>query len=157
MENHQENGLPGWLAARPASLPPPRRVRRQNRWAERTVRELSGAARELVTGERWARADGFLQRRDARAKWLAALCLLVTVGLLRHPAAAAAACAVPPLLAALSRVPPAALLRRAWGAGLFFGTFVALPASALGGAGWEGACASFCASSRRSPSRSCSY
>ena len=124
--SNDEAVLPSWLTA-PSAPSPASSARRSNRWAERTVTELAGAAREMATAERWARSDGVLQRRDARAKWLSALGFLVTVAVLHHPTMLAAACVLPPALAVVSGVPPVLLLRRAGTALFFFGFAVALP------------------------------
>lgn len=86
--------------------------RRANRWAERTVTELANTARDMAIQERWARHDGLLQRRDARAKWVSVLLLLVASGLAHHTLCLLAVCALALLLAWESGIPVGLLLRR---------------------------------------------
>jgi energy-coupling factor transporter transmembrane protein EcfT len=113
---------------------------RSNRWAERTVAELAGVAREMAFQERWARPErGRLQRRDARAKLVAAFGLLVTVGLINH--ALPIVLAVSLLLAAAARtgVPPLLLFRRAAPLAFPLLVLVCLTAAFPALGGWSGA------------------
>lgn len=114
--------------------------RSNNRWAERTVAELADAARESALHERWAQPErGVLQRRDPRAKWLAALLLLVGVGLVRHRLPLAAGVGAALGAAAWSGVPPLHLLRRAAPLGLPLLALAALTALFPAAGGWAGA------------------
>lgn len=95
--------------AQPVSRSP----RRANRWAERTVAELASVAREMATQERWARQEGLLQRREARAKWIAVLLLLIASGLAHHVISLLALGVLTLLLAQSAGIPIGLLLRRA--------------------------------------------
>jgi energy-coupling factor transporter transmembrane protein EcfT len=109
---------------------------RSNRWAERTVAELAGMTREMAFQEQWARPErGRLQQRDARAKLVAALVLLIAVGLLSHRLPLALAVGALLAAAAGTGVPPLLLLRRAAPLGLPLLVLICLTAAfpALGG------------------------
>jgi len=78
--------------------------------------------------ERSARLAGWLQNRDPRFKAVAALALLITVGLVRSPATLAALYAICLVVTASSRLSVTRLMRRAWIAAAVFTGLIALPA-----------------------------
>jgi cobalt/nickel transport system permease protein len=113
---------------------------RGNRWAERTVAELAGVAREMAFQEQWARPErGRLQRRDARAKLLATMVLLIAVGLLCHRGPLALMVGALLAVAAGSGAPPLLLLRRAAPLGVPLLVLICLTAAFPTLGGWQGA------------------
>jgi cobalt/nickel transport system permease protein len=113
---------------------------RSNRWAERTVADLAGVTREMAIQEHWARPErGRLQRRDARAKLLAGLVLLVALGLIGHRLPLALAVCGLLAVAAGTGVPPLLLLRRAAPLGLPLLVLICLTAAFPALGGWQGA------------------
>lgn len=95
---------------------------------DRTLDELSTLLGASLEAERAARAPGFLQRRDPRAKILVAVVLLLAAGLAHRPLTLVMLYAITFVAAAASRLSVARLLRREWLiAGVFTGV-VALPA-----------------------------
>jgi len=95
---------------------------------DRTLEEFSTVLGASLEAERAARAPGFLQRRDPRAKILSAALLLLAVALARRPGTLAVLYVAAFAVAAASRLPLARLLRREWLiAGVFTGV-IALPA-----------------------------
>lgn len=95
---------------------------------ERTAASLVAALDHAFYAEELARAPGLLQRLDPRMKLLGALALIVTVVEVRRLAIIAALFLAALILAALSRIPPHALLKRVWIPALCFTGVIALPA-----------------------------
>jgi cobalt/nickel transport system permease protein len=97
-------------------------------WLERTVGEITGGIERAVFNERLARSEGWLQRRDPRAKLIGALVLIVAAGLTRSLLGLGLLYVAGLLAARASRVPLSFFIRRVWtGIPLFTGVIV-LPA-----------------------------
>lgn len=96
---------------------------------DRTLEEISTLLGASVEAERAARAGGWLQKRDPRAKILAAVILLLAAALVHRPPMLAALYLLTLGAAVSSRLPLGRLLRREWLiAGVFTGV-IALPAT----------------------------
>ncbi len=92
-----------------------------------TIAEITVALERALFSEELARVPGLLQGTDPRAKLIAGLLLLFSVGLAHHPVVVMAICLATLLLASLSRLPLADFSRRVWlGIPLFAG-LVAMP------------------------------
>jgi cobalt/nickel transport system permease protein len=106
----------------------PERVEGRIGWLEKTVGDITGGIERAVFNERLARSNGWLQRRDPRAKLAGSLALILGASL--TTAFAGLALLYVALLAAarVSRVPFGLFVRRVWlGIPLFAG-MIALPA-----------------------------
>ena len=113
---------------------------RSNRWAEKTIAEISGAVREVAYRESWAgRERGPFQRRNPRAKWVAALALLLATALLHHAVALGIVVAAVLGAAAATGLPPLVLLRRAAPFGAPALALILLMALTPAAGGWTGA------------------
>jgi cobalt/nickel transport system permease protein len=87
---------------------------------EKTLAEISGGIERAVFSEENARKNGFLQRRDARAKLIAFLLLLTAAALSREWVVLAAFYVVILAVTALSSVDLRFFIKRVWlGVGLF--------------------------------------
>jgi cobalt ECF transporter T component CbiQ len=95
---------------------------------DRTLEEMSTLLGAGVEAERAADADGWLQRRDPRAKLAAALMLLLAAALVHGLAGLAALYLVTLVAAATSRLPLGRMLRREWLITAVFTGVVAAPA-----------------------------
>lgn len=95
---------------------------------ERTIERVLVVVRQSLYAERSSSSDGLLQRRDARAKLIAAVILLLGMSLSRSVAAIAAAFGLVIAVALVSRVRPLTLARAISFPVLFIGTTLALPA-----------------------------
>ncbi len=97
-------------------------------FVEKTLGAITGALEQTLFAEELARAPGFLQALDPRAKLLGALALLLAIGL-THNLFVILALYLLTLPAALaSRVPLGFYLKRVWVFMPFFTGIVALPA-----------------------------
>ncbi len=89
-------------------------------FVEKTLADISGGIERAVFSEENARKEGFLQRRDPRAKLLAFVALIVATGLSREWAILAALYAIVLVAAAVSSVDMGLFVKRVWlGMGLF--------------------------------------
>lgn len=95
---------------------------------ERTTASFVDAMEHAFYAEQAARADGLLQRVDARVKLVGILALIVAVAAVHHLAVIAGLLAVAVVLAALSHVSFRVLLKRVWIAVLLFTGVIAFPA-----------------------------
>jgi cobalt ECF transporter T component CbiQ len=95
---------------------------------DRTLEEMSALLGTGVEAERAADADGWLQRRDPRAKLVAALILLLAAALVNSLAGLAALYLVTLAGAAASRLPMGRMLRREWLITALFTGVMAAPA-----------------------------
>lgn len=101
---------------------------RTHGFLERTTAGFVDALEHAFYAEEVARADGLLQRLDARVKLLGLLALILPAAASRRLSVLAALFAVAVLLAALSRVPFRVLMKRVWIAVLLFTGVIAFPA-----------------------------
>jgi len=95
---------------------------------ERTLVDINHTLEQSVFAERTARQPGLLQRLDARLKILAALLVLLAVGLSRSLPVILGLYFLALVLAFLSRIPLAFFIKRVWLLIPFFTGVVALPA-----------------------------
>ncbi len=97
-------------------------------WLEQTVAGLAGNIERAIFTEEHARSDGFLQRRDPRAKVAGSLVAIVAASLTSSVVALMAMYAVLLATARASRVPSGFFVKRVWlGIPLFAG-IVVIPA-----------------------------
>jgi cobalt ECF transporter T component CbiQ len=124
-------GTPAWLVARPASLCTCESGghTRRTPFVEKTLSGFSGIMRQALFSEDVARARGFLQRLDARAKLAGLVVVLVGVGLVHHIAALAVAYLLVLALAWASAVPLGFFVKRVWTFIPLFTLVVVLPAT----------------------------
>jgi cobalt/nickel transport system permease protein len=124
----ETNALPDWLARSADALPsdpsPP-----VNPFLERTLSGLTRAAQRALDTDHWARGQGFLQGLDARAKILSCFVWMGVATTLQHPAPLLALYFLALGIALGTRLNITLLLKRVWGATLFFVAAVALPAT----------------------------
>jgi len=113
-----------WLARRAARA----RAGRED-FVARTLARLADTVRQAMAQERTARADGWLQRLDARAKVVGGLALIVSTTLVRGPWPLAALYAATLVAAATSKVPVASALKRVWLTVPLFTGLIVLPAT----------------------------
>jgi cobalt/nickel transport system permease protein len=95
---------------------------------ERTTASFVDAMEHAFYAEQTARADGLLQRLDARVKLVGILALIVPAAAARRFSVIGGLFAVALVLAALSHVSFSVLLKRVWIAVLLFTGVIALPA-----------------------------
>lgn len=95
---------------------------------ERTTAGFVDAMEHAFYAEQTARAEGLLQRVDARVKLVGILALILSAAAVHRLAAIAALLAVAIVLAALSHVSFGVLLKRVWIAVLLFTGVIAFPA-----------------------------
>jgi len=95
---------------------------------ERTTASFVDALEHAFYAEQTARADGLLQRLDARVKLVGILALILPAAAGRRFAVIGGLFAVAVVLAALSHVSFSVLLKRVWIAVLLFTGVIALPA-----------------------------
>ncbi|MGD0115276.1 MAG: cobalt ECF transporter T component CbiQ [Dehalococcoidia bacterium] len=89
-------------------------------FVEKTLADITGGIERAVFSEENARKQGFLQRRDPRAKLLAFVALIIATGLSREWAVLAAFYALVLLAAEFSSVDMGLFVKRVWlGVGLF--------------------------------------
>lgn len=93
----------------------------------RTIADVTGALERAVFSDELARLQGLLQGVDPRAKVVAALLLLATVGLARSLAVVLGVYALVVLLAGLSGLPIVGFNKRVWLGVPLFAAFVVLP------------------------------
>ena len=118
------------MAARPAGAPitTANRMRPKPGFVEKTLAGISGSIEQAVFSEENARKDGFLQRRDPRAKLLALIALIVATGLSRDWRVLIAFYVLALVAAAVSAIDMGLFMKRVWlGMGLF-SAIVILPA-----------------------------
>lgn len=95
---------------------------------ERTTASFVDAMEHAFYAEQTARADGLLQRLDARVKLVGILALIVSAAAVHRMAVIGGLFVVAVALAALSRVSFGVLLKRVWVAVLLFTGVIAFPA-----------------------------
>lgn len=117
--------LPGWMLN---PNPPNKPNGKSGQWLEKALGSAREAVAETIVRERWANADGFLQKLPALAKTLAFIGLLVTISLIKTPLSLAALLLGGCILARGSKLPVASILARIGGTAAFFGL---LPAAIL--------------------------
>ncbi|MEJ2009088.1 MAG: cobalt ECF transporter T component CbiQ [Acidobacteriota bacterium] len=100
----------------------------RNGFLERTTASFVDAMEHAFYAEQTARADGLLQRLDARVKLVGILALIVSAAAVHRLAVIGGLFAIAVVLAALSRVSFNVLLKRVWIAVLLFTGVIALPA-----------------------------
>ncbi|BCV22144.1 cobalt ECF transporter T component CbiQ [Moorella sp. Hama-1] len=106
--------IPAWLlAGNHPPLQPGGRKRRPG-FAEKTLRDLAHAGREVLFSEELAGRRGWLQYLEARCKLLSLLWLILVAGLARHPFTLIVLYLGVLFLAGLSRVPLGPFLKRVW-------------------------------------------
>jgi cobalt/nickel transport system permease protein len=94
-------------------------------FVEKTLAGISGNIEQAVFSEENARRDGWLQRRDPRAKLLAFIALIVATGLSREWPVLLAMYAVALAAAAVSSIDMRLFVKRVWlGMGLFSGVVI---------------------------------
>jgi cobalt ECF transporter T component CbiQ/cobalamin biosynthesis protein CbiM len=97
-------------------------------WLEQTVGGIAGNIELAVFTERHARSDGWLQRRDPRAKMIGTLIAIVAASLTLSVAGLAILYAATLLAARASRVPFGFFVKRVWLGIPFFAGIVVIPA-----------------------------
>ncbi|HEX7592496.1 MAG TPA: cobalt ECF transporter T component CbiQ, partial [Candidatus Limnocylindrales bacterium] len=97
-------------------------------WLEQTVGGITGNIELAVFTERHARSDGWLQRRDPRAKMIGSLIAIVAASLTLSVAGLAVLYAATLLAARASRVPFGFFVKRVWLGIPFFAGIVVIPA-----------------------------
>lgn len=122
---------PDWLVQRELALCPCGCVgrRRKGAFLEKTLTGAAGLLRTAMASEDTAMRKGMLQRLDPRLKLVAALVLLVAVGLVHHVPVLLAAYAGTLVLAAASGLPVAGFVKRVWLFVPVFTGIVVLPAT----------------------------
>lgn len=94
--------------------------RRKPGFVEKTLAGLAGSVEQAIFSEENAHRDGFLQRRDPRAKLVSFIVLVVAVGLSRHWPVLLALYALILAAAAISKIDMVPFIKRVWlGMGLF--------------------------------------
>lgn len=96
---------------------------------EKTLRELASFFSRAMFREETARRPGVLQRRDPRARLLAALVFLASVSLARSLGSLLAHAALPAAAVALSRIRPREFLGAGFAFALAFSVLMAAPAT----------------------------
>jgi cobalt/nickel transport system permease protein len=110
------------MTALPASAAATRANRKRLKpgFVEKTLADITGGIERSVFSEENARRNGFLQRRDPRAKLLAFVALIIATGLSREWPVLAALYALALVAAAVSSVDMGLFVKRVWlGMGLF--------------------------------------
>jgi cobalt/nickel transport system permease protein len=97
-------------------------------WLEQTIGGITANVERAIFTERHARSAGFLQRRDPRAKIVAALTAILAAGLATSLAGLALLYGATLVAARASRVPFGFFVRRVWLGIPFFAGIVVLPA-----------------------------
>ena len=97
-------------------------------WLEQTVGGITGNIELAVFTERHARSDGWLQRRDPRAKMIGTLIAIVAASLTLSVAGLVVLYAATLLAARASRVPFGFFVKRVWLGIPFFAGIVVIPA-----------------------------
>jgi cobalt/nickel transport system permease protein len=97
-------------------------------WLEKTIGGITGNIEHAVFTERHARSDGWLQRRDPRAKLVGFLMAIVAASLTGSVAGLAVLYAVTLAAARASRVPFGFFVKRVWLGIPFFAGIVVIPA-----------------------------
>jgi cobalt/nickel transport system permease protein len=125
------SSTPDWLLRNEVGMCPCGCIgkRKKGSFVEKTLTAGSDLLRQVMFSEDIALQRGLLQRRDARAKIVAMVVLLIAAAFLQHIAAQLAVYAATLLLAALSRLPLGFFIKRVW---LFIPVFtlvVVLPAT----------------------------
>lgn len=122
---------PNWLVQRELAMCPCGCIgrRRKGSFVEKTLTGSAGLLRQAMASEDTAAARGLLQRLDPRLKLVAALLLLVAVGLVHHVPVLVAAYAGTLLLAVASSLPVGAFIQRVWLFVPVFTGIVVLPAT----------------------------
>jgi len=100
----------------------------QSGFLERTTASFVDAMEHAFYAEQTARADGLLQRLDARVKLVGILALIVSAAAVHRLAVIGGLFAVAVALAALSRVSFNVLMKRVWITVLLFTGVIAFPA-----------------------------
>lgn len=103
------------------------RGRRQSNWIERTLADITGAIERAVFTEEYTRKDGWLQRRDPRAKLGMFVLLALAIGLSNSLLALVLAYILLLVLARTSHIPFDFFVRRVWLGIPFFAGVVVLP------------------------------
>ncbi len=111
---------------KPNLLKPVSKKRRAN-FVERTLATLVRKADRALFAEDLAVADGFLQKLDPRVKIVGLFALILSVVAARNFFTIFFVFALAISLAAASKIPPSALLKRAWLPAFFFTGAIALP------------------------------
>ena len=108
----------------------PKRGSREGRigWLEQTVGGITGNIELAVFTERHARSDGWLQRRDPRAKMIGSLIAILAASLTLSVVGLAILYAATLLAARASRVPFGFFVKRVWMGIPFFAGIVVIPA-----------------------------
>jgi cobalt/nickel transport system permease protein len=96
-------------------------------WLERTIGGITESIEHAVFSERLARSDGWLQRRDPRAKVVGSLAAIVAASLTASFAGLAILYGATLIAARASRVPFGFFVRRVWLGIPFFAGIVVLP------------------------------
>jgi cobalt/nickel transport system permease protein len=116
------------MAAQQIAAAPPLPMKRKKLkpgFVEKTLAGISGNIEQAVFSEENARRDGFLQRRDPRAKLLSFIALVVATGLSRDWFVLLALYAVVLAAAAISAIDMGLFIKRVWlGMGLFSGIVI---------------------------------
>jgi len=101
-------------------------------WPERTAAAIAGSIQRAVFTEEHARAPGWLQGLDPRAKLVACLTMVLAAGFLRSLTALLALYAAVLAAAVASRTPLDLLVRRVWTGVPLFAGIVMVPSLFLG-------------------------
>jgi cobalt/nickel transport system permease protein len=117
------------MALPPSNHPgPARRARPRSSFVEKSLADISRTLEQTLFAEKVAMRDGLLQRRDARAKVLALVLLLLAVSLSRSLAIILGLYVLLLGLAWASAVPMGFFIKRVWLFMPFFTGIVAIPA-----------------------------
>jgi cobalt/nickel transport system permease protein len=101
---------------------------RQFGWIERTLADVAGSVEQAVFSEEHAAKDGWLQRRDPRAKLLMFLMLVLAAGLSNSLPALLIFYGILLLMAGISKIPFDFFVKRVWLGIPFFAGIMIVPA-----------------------------
>ena len=94
-------------------------------FVEKTLADISGSIERAIFSEENARKEGFLQRRDPRAKLLAFVVLIIAAGLSREWPVLLGLYGLVLVAAAISSIDLGLFIKRVWlGMGLFSGVVI---------------------------------
>src|SRR4030043_975033 len=115
----------------PVYNPPPGLAAKKIRllFIDRTLKAMAGLLEEFIFSEAYAQRPGILQKRDARAKLLGVLILIVSTSLLHSITLIYALYGVTLILTSLSRIEAIFFIKRVWLVLPLFSGIIALPAT----------------------------